>query len=1066
MIPLFIPALLVAAAVLVLPPGHWSRIPRGVAFGVSAILLTVAVQFQGAPAAQACTQCAAAASDPATIGAFGSLWMLVWGGLASIARASGLYRLAIAARRLARILRSRRLWRGVVDATVLISMIGSLVVVFPEPNPADASYVVDSTNTGFTAGAYIIDMGVEPQTVENGLKPFGLVYDLMVNNQIPVVWAINDAKVKDGDDFTVDSVNGGGPKTYKGGPFVIEAEWAAEAGPIISTWTSRYSGMVVDQATAAFDVPVFETLTAWPNIALDADNGGIAASYYEEADIPEAAYSEVDPGLPYDFGGVPFPTEGQPLSQCIDFYAMPHADPEWDTHSALVDFNEEGGFIWAACHAVSVLENVDDPADPDPDPNMNFLSVNGLVDFGDHGDGDGSYVYDTARGADPIMQFLGVIDSATENGSEQIYLPLDGGWRPTTTILAWDDNHPEVGPGLSPGPAAKLAYGRGFGDPTNGLVMYEGGHSHTNGDEADSVSAQRAFLNLNLLAGIERGLDVETTIPDLIVAGSSVAVSASVTGGSGGYTYAWTSDCGGTFDDPTAASTTFNAPNIESPCSVRVSVGDSCGHISFGAERPLIAPEVDLAIDKTDDVDPIEPGNTLTYTITVDNLGGTPATGVTVSDVLPAEVSLVSAIPSQGTCSPGAGTVDCDLGTIPFPGTATIAVAVTILDSADGVITNTATVAGDQPDPNLLNNVAQEDTLAAFKDLQLTKTPSVEYLYAPGGPVTYTYTVWTTGSNSLSDVLVTDDVCSPVAYQSGDDGDNLLEPGETWVFECSQPLAAATTNIAVASATDPVAGTIESFPMAATVKVISPAIDIQKGPDPTTAVPGSVAIFDITVTNIGTGDAYLVDVTIDDPSAPSCNRDIPYLAEGAVFTYSCAWLGVTPPATNAISVDATDPLGNLLSSYGAADSDTADVVAGTADLSVTKDVTPTVAYPGDPVAYTITVENTSGVTQDNVVVSDSLTPELNWVSTTIEAPTPVISDDFSHDINDPKLYFSGWQEINEGLDRFGGDIRVVNDSDNANCTIPTECVARLQNKDRGISYPIDLSATSSVKVEF
>ena len=177
-----IPALLVAAAVLVLPPGHWSRISRGMAFAVSAVLLTVAVQFQSAPAADACTQCAAAASDPAAIGAIGSLWMIVWGGLASIARASGLHRLAIMARRLARTLRSRRLWRGAVDATVLVSMIGSLVVVFPEPHPAEASYVVDSTNTGFTAGAYIIDMGVEPQTVESrerietlrpGLRPHG-----------------------------------------------------------------------------------------------------------------------------------------------------------------------------------------------------------------------------------------------------------------------------------------------------------------------------------------------------------------------------------------------------------------------------------------------------------------------------------------------------------------------------------------------------------------------------------------------------------------------------------------------------------------------------------------------------------------------------------------------------------------------------------------------------------------------------------------------------------------------------------------------------------------------------
>src|SRR2546421_3722404 len=43
----------------------------------------------------------------------------------------------------------------------------------------------------FSPGAYIIDMGVMPQTAANGLKPFGLLYSLVVSNQIPVAWAIN-----------------------------------------------------------------------------------------------------------------------------------------------------------------------------------------------------------------------------------------------------------------------------------------------------------------------------------------------------------------------------------------------------------------------------------------------------------------------------------------------------------------------------------------------------------------------------------------------------------------------------------------------------------------------------------------------------------------------------------------------------------------------------------------------------------------------------------------------------------------------------------------------------------
>ena len=67
----------------------------------------------------------------------------------------------------------------------------------------------------FAPGTYIIDMGRSPQTVANGLKPYGLVDDLVRNHLVPVYWAIRPGKLKDGVDFNADG------KDYRGGPFII-----------------------------------------------------------------------------------------------------------------------------------------------------------------------------------------------------------------------------------------------------------------------------------------------------------------------------------------------------------------------------------------------------------------------------------------------------------------------------------------------------------------------------------------------------------------------------------------------------------------------------------------------------------------------------------------------------------------------------------------------------------------------------------------------------------------------------------------------------------------------------
>lgn len=101
----------------------------------------------------------------------------------------------------------------------------------------------------------------------------------------------------------------------------------------------------------------------------------------------------------------------------------------------------------------------------------------------------------------------------------------------------------------------------------------------------------------------------------------------------------------------------------------------------------------------------------ITYSISVNNTGPSTATAVTVTDVLPAGVALVSATPSQGSCS-GTATVTCALGTL-APGSATVSLVVSVNAGFSGTVANTATVSAAGSDPVPGNNTSTVSTVVA-----------------------------------------------------------------------------------------------------------------------------------------------------------------------------------------------------------------------------------------------------------------------------------------------------------------------------------------------------------------
>jgi len=121
--------------------------------------------------------------------------------------------------------------------------------------------------------------------------------------------------------------------------------------------------------------------------------------------------------------------------------------------------------------------------------------------------------------------------------------------------------------------------------------------------------------------------------------------------------------------------------------------------------------EADLTLTKADSRDPVTEGDTFAYGLRVTNAGPDPATGVTLVDTLPPEVSFSSAVPGQGTCGHDAGVVTCDLGTI-TPGNR-VQVRINVVAETAGTATNTASATANETDPTSPNEASAETTINA-----------------------------------------------------------------------------------------------------------------------------------------------------------------------------------------------------------------------------------------------------------------------------------------------------------------------------------------------------------------
>jgi uncharacterized repeat protein (TIGR01451 family) len=162
----------------------------------------------------------------------------------------------------------------------------------------------------------------------------------------------------------------------------------------------------------------------------------------------------------------------------------------------------------------------------------------------------------------------------------------------------------------------------------------------------------------------------------------------------------------------------------------------------------------DLSLTQTGTPDPVGVGAELTYQMVVNNVGASPASGVVVTDALPANADFVSAQSSAGGCFKFGNSLECNLGGLAAGAGATVTVVVK--PTATGVLSNTATVRSGEADSDTSNNSATvATTVQEAADLSITNVDSPDPLVG-GGAITYTIRVTNLGPSPATGVVVTD----------------------------------------------------------------------------------------------------------------------------------------------------------------------------------------------------------------------------------------------------------------------------------------------------------------------
>jgi uncharacterized repeat protein (TIGR01451 family) len=401
---------------------------------------------------------------------------------------------------------------------------------------------------------------------------------------------------------------------------------------------------------------------------------------------------------------------------------------------------------------------------------------------------------------------------------------------------------------------------------------------------------------------------------------------------------------------------------LQGPDGLLYGVGNVGGQRGGGTLFSLstLAPSADLVITKTDHRTSVEAGETLWYTISVENNGPDPMTQVTVADEIPEallDATWTCAAGAGGACTPsGAGNIHDAAADLRVGARLTYTLTATVAGTAKGTVTNVASVTPpvSTTDFEMTNNAATDmDIVIAHADLAVQKSNG-QTTSGTGQSVTYTITASNLGPDAVIGATVTDTLPAALTGAiwtcAGSGGGTCTASGSGSIVDSVKlPVGASVAYSLSATVSADATGSLANT---ATVSVPEHVVDSVSGNDTATDTDSVLDQTAPTLTVIAphggetlfVGTAYQIEWTAADNIGLSGFDVAVSTNGGATFAAisgctglpgsarGCAWSPSAPPAAQAVvRVTAHDAAGN--SAQDATDA-SFRVVRGTASITL------------------------------------------------------------------------------------------------------------------------------------